>query len=198
MENALIILFGLTMLYMAATSRMIAHIRILCLQGILLFLICYFGIEEQSKLGFLFLAFETLIVKAMVIPMFLDKIVKTTHEYRDAEANIPHFYCLFISTIILFTGFLVSDFNFPAIRMINAKELIAKMNSKTCDILNLAIADSTVAKTKEIIAITARNTKAVQPNPIDETKLDGIIKLAIKASNITILIPAAQVITARS
>lgn len=119
MENALIILFGLTMLYMAATSRMMAHIRILCLQGILLFLICYFGIEEQSKLGFLFLAFETLIVKATVIPMFLEKIVKKTHEYRDAEANIPHFYCLFISTVILFTGFLVSDFNFPAIKMIN-------------------------------------------------------------------------------
>ena len=35
MENALIILFGLTMLYMAATSRLMAHIRILVLQGIL-------------------------------------------------------------------------------------------------------------------------------------------------------------------
>ncbi|MBR3889386.1 hypothetical protein IKJ53_02615 [bacterium] len=119
MENALIIIFGLTMLYMAATSRMIAHIRILSLQGILLFLICYFGLEEPSKLGFLFLTFETLVVKSVLIPMFLYKIVKTTHEYRDEAANIPHFYCLVISTIILFTGFLVSDFNFPAIKMIN-------------------------------------------------------------------------------
>jgi hydrogenase-4 component E len=51
--------------------------------------------------------------------MFLNKVVKQTHEYRDTEANIPHFYCLVISTLILFTGFLVSDFNFPAIKMIN-------------------------------------------------------------------------------
>lgn len=119
MENALIIIFGLTMLYMTATSRMIAHIRILSLQGILLFLICYFGLEEISKLGFVFLTFETLVVKSVLIPMFLYKIVKTTHEYRDEAANIPHFYSLVISTIILFTGFLVSDFNFPAIKMIN-------------------------------------------------------------------------------
>lgn len=119
MENALIILFGLTMLYMAATSRIMAHIRILVAQGILLFLICYFGIEKTSILNCLFLAFETLIVKACVIPMFLNKIVKTTHQYRDAEANIPHFYCLFISTVILFSGFLISDVNFPAMKMIN-------------------------------------------------------------------------------
>lgn len=119
MENALIILFGLTMLYMAATSRIMAHIRILVAQGILLFLICYFGIEKTSILNCIFLAFETLIVKVCVIPMFLNKIVKTTHQYRDAEANIPHFYCLFISTVILFSGFLISDVNFPAMKMIN-------------------------------------------------------------------------------
>lgn len=119
MENALIILFGLTMLYMAATSRIMAHIRILVAQGILLFLICYFGIEKTFILNCIFLAFETLIVKACVIPMFLNKIVKTTHQYRDAEANIPHFYCLFISTVILFSGFLISDVNFPAMKMIN-------------------------------------------------------------------------------
>lgn len=119
MENALIILFGLTMLYMAATSRIMAHIRILVAQGMLLFLICYFGIEKTSILNCIFLAFETLIVKACVIPMFLNKIVKTTHQYRDAEANIPHFYCLFISTVILFSGFLISDVNFPAMKMIN-------------------------------------------------------------------------------
>ena len=104
---------------MAATSRIMAHIRILVAQGILLFLICYFGIEKTSILNCIFLAFETLIVKACVIPMFLNKIVKTTHQYRDAEANIPHFYCLFISTVILFSGFLISDVNFPAMKMIN-------------------------------------------------------------------------------
>lgn len=37
MENGFIILFGLTMLYLAATSRIISHVRILIAQGILLF-----------------------------------------------------------------------------------------------------------------------------------------------------------------
>ena len=40
MENAFIILFGFTMLYVAATSRLAAHVKALALQGVLLFLIC--------------------------------------------------------------------------------------------------------------------------------------------------------------
>ena len=119
MISGLIILFGLTMLYLSTTSRLKGHVSVVVIQGILLFLICYFGIEKTSILNCIFLAFETLIVKACVIPMFLNKIVKTTHQYRDAEANSPHFYCLFISTVILFSGFLISDVNFPAMKMIN-------------------------------------------------------------------------------
>ena len=119
MVNGFIILFGLTMLYLAATSRIIAHIRLLIIQGILLFLICVLGMNEFSLLNFLFIAFETLLIKSVVIPTFLGGLIKRTKEYRDTEANIHHFYSLFIATIILFAGFLVSSINMPAMKMIN-------------------------------------------------------------------------------
>ena len=119
MENAFIILFGFTMLYVAATSRLAAHVNVLVLQGVLLFLICVLGMNEFSILNFLFIAFETLLIKSVVIPTFLGGLIKRTKEYRDTEANIHHFYSLFIATVILFAGFLISDFHFPAIKMIN-------------------------------------------------------------------------------
>ena len=58
MVNGFIILFGLTMLYLASTSRIIAHIRILIVQGILLFLICFAGAEHMTLFNFLFLLAE--------------------------------------------------------------------------------------------------------------------------------------------
>lgn len=119
MENALIILFGLTMLYMAATSRIKAYIKMLSFQGFLLFLICYFGIEKSNLASFIFLSFETLIVKAIVIPLFLRKILKKNQLYRDSEPHIPHFYCLVLSSAILFTGFLISNIDYPALSLIN-------------------------------------------------------------------------------
>ena len=119
MVNGFIILFGLTMLYLAATSRIIAHIRLLIVQGVLLFLICCCGAEHINLLNFVFLTVETLIVKSIVIPAFLYKVLKKTHSNRDVAANIPHFYCLFIASIILLAGFLVSNYYVSSMKLIS-------------------------------------------------------------------------------
>lgn len=117
MATGFIILFGLTMLYLAATSRIIAHIRILIVQGVLLFLIgCCAG--HNNLLNLAFIAVETLIVKSIVIPWFLYKVLKQTHTNRDVAANIPHFYCLVISSTVLLAGFLVSNYFISSVKMI--------------------------------------------------------------------------------
>ena len=67
----------------------------------------------------LFLIFETLVVKAILIPMFLNKVLKKTHSNRDTDANIAHFYCLLISSVILFGGFMLGVVNIPSLSMIN-------------------------------------------------------------------------------
>ena len=119
MEHGFIILFGLTMLYLASTSRIISHIRVLAVQGILLFLICFLGHREAPLLSLTFLTVETLVVKAIIIPWFLYKILRKTRENRDEEANIPHFYCLVISSIILLGCFLASNYYISSVKNIS-------------------------------------------------------------------------------
>lgn len=119
MVNGFLILFGLTMLYLSATSRIVAHIRLLIAQGILLFLICCCGMEHIDKLNFAFLTVETLVVKAIVIPWFLYRVLRKTHSNRDVAANIPHFYCLVISSVILLIGFLVSEYYVSSMKLIS-------------------------------------------------------------------------------
>ncbi len=119
MVNGLIILFGLTMLYLSTTSRLIAHVKIVMIQGILLFLICAMGFSHMPLVAITFLTVETLIVKAILIPLFLNKVVKKTHSNRDTDANIAHFYCLLISSLILFGGFMISVVDIPSLSMIN-------------------------------------------------------------------------------
>ena len=58
MANGLIILFGLSMLYIATTSRFVGHIRMLIAQGILLFLICSLNFDLHHIWSFLFLTIE--------------------------------------------------------------------------------------------------------------------------------------------
>ena len=138
MENIFIILLGLSMVYLSSTSRLAAHVNMLMVQGWLLFLICLSGFADEPwfslsiltnkdalvansahLLGLLFVVFETLVIKAYVIPWFLKKVVKKTHAHRDTDANIPHFYCLVISSFILFVGFLTANISTPEFKMIN-------------------------------------------------------------------------------
>ena len=139
MENIFIILLGLTMIYISATSRLAAHVNMLIAQGWLLFLVCLTGFADEPWFnwtifldkkallanlshiwGLLFIVFETLIIKAYVIPAFLRKVIKKTHSHRDTEANIPHFYCLFISSIILFVGFLTANISSPEFKLLDS------------------------------------------------------------------------------
>lgn len=119
MENALIVLFGLTMLYISATNRINAHIKILSFQGFLLFLICYFTVEKTHLINFVFLVFETLIIKTLVIPIFLNKILRKNEIYRDNEQHIPNFYSLVLSSTLLFAGLLISNIDYQAFEGIN-------------------------------------------------------------------------------
>lgn len=138
MENIFIILLGLSMIYIAATSRLAAHVNMLIAQGWLLFFVCLSGFAKEPWfnwtmisgpesimanmphiIGLLFVIVETLIVKAFVIPLFLKKVVKKTHAHRDTDANIPHFYCLVISSVILFAGFLVANIDAPQFKLVS-------------------------------------------------------------------------------
>ena len=126
------------MVYIASTSRLRAHVNMLIIQGLLLFLICLSGFEKEPWfnwamlagfdsikenmshiIGFLFVIIETLIVKAVIIPLFLRKVVNKTNAHRDTDANIPHFYCLVISSIILFAGFLIANIDNQAFKLVS-------------------------------------------------------------------------------
>ncbi|MBE7703321.1 MAG: hypothetical protein E7Z89_04640 [Cyanobacteria bacterium SIG28] len=138
MENIFIILLGLSMIYIASTSRLAAHVNMLIAQGWLLFFVCLSGFAKEPWFditifkgfesiianvthiwGLLFVFFETLVIKGYVIPWFLKKVIQKTHAHRDTDANIPHFYCLVISSIILFAGFLAANIALPEFKMIN-------------------------------------------------------------------------------
>ena len=119
MVNGLIILFGLTMLYLSTTSRLKAHVNTLIVQGLLLFLICATDFPNHPWHTITFLTIETLVVKAILIPVFLNKVLRKTHSNRDTDANVAHFYCLLISSVILFGGFMLSVIEIPSLSMIN-------------------------------------------------------------------------------
>ena len=109
MVDTLAVVYGLVMVYVSATSRVKTHIKILSLQGILLFLICYFAIGAGSVYAFAFLAFETLIVKTIAIPGVLNRVLRGKNIYLSNDLRIPNIYSLIITSGIVFASFIASN-----------------------------------------------------------------------------------------
>jgi len=105
----LVLLFGFSILYMAASSRTLAQINMLRIQGILLCSITLVYHREHELIMFLFLILETFIVKAVLVPSFLKHVAIKNNIKRDSDPRFPHFYTLVVSSFIFFGGLLVSN-----------------------------------------------------------------------------------------
>ncbi len=96
---------------MVTSSRILAQINMLRLQGVFLCLITMFYRREQGIIMFLFLILETFIVKAALVPTFLKHVAIKNNIKRDSDPRFPHFYTLVISSFIFLGGLLISNIN---------------------------------------------------------------------------------------
>lgn len=108
MSNILIILLGTSILYVFAASRIEAYVKTLALQGIFLFLLVITDIHEITWLNLGFLILETIVVKAIVIPYFLLKVIRKNEIGREVEPYITQFYSILIASAIFLFGFVAA------------------------------------------------------------------------------------------
>jgi len=109
MASTLAVIYGLIMIYVSATNRVKTHIRALSMQGAVLFLICYFAMFKNDFNTFIFLAFETIVIKTVVIPIFLNKVLREKNAYLFNDLRIPNIYSLIVTSCVIFASFLASD-----------------------------------------------------------------------------------------
>lgn len=105
----LIILFAMTLIYTSVVSRIEAYIRMIAVQGGLLFVIALADILSEGSLrsaGTVIIAVETLGLKTMLIPWYMMRVVRENEISREGEPSVPHFASLIIVTGICALGIL--------------------------------------------------------------------------------------------
>lgn len=109
MTNVLLIIFAITLLYLGIAHRLLTYIKILALQGILLFGIAFIELIEINAANLTFVLLETIVIKAIAIPLFLNYVMKRNRITRDAEPFLPNFVSLIIITLIIIATFILSN-----------------------------------------------------------------------------------------
>ena len=99
------------MLYVSTTSRLEAYIKMFVAQGIIFSAMILMDYGALGNINFIFLILETLVVKTVVVPSILFKVVRKYNVYREVEPYIPNFYSIVITTVIFVLGFIISYYS---------------------------------------------------------------------------------------
>lgn len=108
MIEIFLILFTMTLLYLSIANRLLTYIRILVLQGFLLFAITFFELKQINLANLIFILLETIIFKALAVPIFLNYIIRRNKITRIAEPFVPNFISLLIVTLIIILNFVLA------------------------------------------------------------------------------------------
>jgi hydrogenase-4 component E len=109
MTNILLIVFTISLLYFAIANRLMTYVKILTLQGVLLFGVAFIELVELSVANLVFILLETIIVKAIAIPVFMRYVIKRNNITREAEPFVPNFVSLIMVTAIIAITFILSN-----------------------------------------------------------------------------------------
>lgn len=110
MTDILLITLAMSLLYMSIANRLITYLRILVLQGLILFGTTYLTLTELNTINLLLIMLETLVFKAIVVPWFINHIIKKNKITREAEPYLPNFLSLIIVTLIIVGAIILASF----------------------------------------------------------------------------------------
>jgi hydrogenase-4 component E len=102
MTNALTILFCLTLMYMAVTTRLSSYVLILVFQGILVSAVYTVTFFEKFSVAHLVIAGAVLVFRTILIPAYIVKIIRELDMgHRDQTSRYHPGFLLQISAVII-------------------------------------------------------------------------------------------------
>lgn len=107
MTEILLIGFSITLLFIAISNRLKGFTKLLAFQGILLFVIAFLELTEINILNLIFILLETIIFKAIAIPLFLQYLIRRNRITRETEPYVSYFFSIIMVTIFILGSFLL-------------------------------------------------------------------------------------------
>jgi len=107
MNNLLIIIFLMSLFYIAVSGRLFVCINLLILQGLLLFGIAFLSLREINIINLAVVLIETLVFKAIILPYYIKKMVVQNRIKRQVSPFMSGFSSLLIVSVLILLSFIM-------------------------------------------------------------------------------------------
>ena len=107
MINFLIVVYIITLIYLAKVEMVRSYFSLMGLQGMLLFGLAYFELKEIVLIQLIIILLETLVFKTIFVPLFLRRITRGKI-HRHHSGPVKGYYSVFIAGIIIVGSFITA------------------------------------------------------------------------------------------
>ena len=91
----------ITLLYFSVANRLMSYVSILVLQGLLVCGVSLLSLNDMNLVNLGIILLETLIVKAILMPYFIRRVILQNNITREAEPSVPNSISLAITSAII-------------------------------------------------------------------------------------------------
>lgn len=109
MTDILLIIFTITLFYFAIANRLMTYVGTLTAQGLLICALAICSLGEMNWFNLATILLETLVVKAIAMPIAIRRVIIRNGITREAEPSLPNYVSLIITTAIVVITYLISQ-----------------------------------------------------------------------------------------
>lgn len=108
MTPILPILFIITLIYFAIANRLMTYVGILTVQGLIICAAALMSLHQMTVTNLATIIVETLVVKAILMPYFIRRVILANKITREAEPSVSNFVSLVFCTAAIVASYLIS------------------------------------------------------------------------------------------
>ena len=109
MTDILFIALAMSLLYISIANRLYTYLSILVFQGFILFGVTFLTLTKISTINLMLIMLETIVFKALAVPLFINYLINRNGITREAEPYLPNFVSLIIVTFITVSTIILSS-----------------------------------------------------------------------------------------
>ena len=109
MIDVLLITFIISLFYLSIANRLITYVSVLSFQGFILFGVTFIELKEINTINLVLILLETVVFKAVLVPLFIARLIKRNKITRSTEPYLPNFVSLIITTLIVIITILLAN-----------------------------------------------------------------------------------------
>ncbi len=103
--NLIVVAYIVSLIYLAKVELLKTYVKILLVQGLIIFFVALAELKEVDILHLMFVLVETLVFKAIFVPLFMQRVIKRSKQTKNSGMYIKPYISVILATVMVAISF---------------------------------------------------------------------------------------------